>query len=213
MRYVEVLLNDRLATEEAIQQVAFKCAEYEINNISALPIFIPTIKSVANILNISALIDYPYGASTYEPKISDILRVARLGIKTIDLVINNTYISQNKWKALYNDIYSCQKVCFDKKLELRCILEPNLFEIEKIMSTCHILEQCVVQTLIIGTGTLNIDETDNIILAKKIEKDYGLSTICTTNIYKKIQLDQFKEAEIFGLRFLSHIQYRNCFGV
>lgn len=213
MRYVEVQFNDRLASDEAVQKSAFKCAEYDVLNISCLPIFIPVVKSVANILNISALIDYPYGVSTHEPKIADILRVARMGVRTVDLVLNHTYIAQNKWNSLYNDIYNCQRVCFDKKIELRCILEHSLFDIEKVISTCHTLEQCVVHTLILGTGTLNIDETDSIVVAKTIEKDYGLSVVCTTNIFKAAQVEPFKKANIFGLRFVSPIQYRNCFGV
>lgn len=213
MHFLEVQLIDRLATDDFVKKFAFKCAELEVQNLSTLPIFVPAIKSVAKMVNLSGLVDFPFGVSSHEPKIAEILRLAKLGIKTIDMVINHSHIAQNKWSSLHDDIYNCQRVCFDRKLELRCIIEPSLFEIEKIMSTCQVLEQCVVHTIILGTGTMNIDETDNIVLSKMISKDYSLSTILTTNIYKSEQMEQFQKNEIFGLRFSSANQYRNCCGV
>ena len=151
----------------------------------------------------AAAIDFPYGLSSTQIRLHEIILAIRQGASFIDLVINNSHIREDNWMAIRDDLKSCMAVCRDKDIPLRPVIEYRLFSTKEVVDLCHSLNYLGITHVINSTGFIADDVSDNLLLAYEIQKKTDtVVTSCLRGMVKEHILTM-KDMGIFGLRLMS----------
>tara|TARA_R110000824_G_scaffold246094_2_gene435154 strand:- start:1787 stop:2431 length:645 start_codon:yes stop_codon:yes gene_type:complete len=151
----------------------------------------------------AAVIDFPYGISTTQVRLHEIILAIRQGANLIDLVLNGSYLKEENWKKVEEDLKTCLTVCKNNDVILRPILEYKLFSPKTVLKACEVLEKYHITTVINSTGSIIDDPSDNAIICHSIQKNTTISVISCSNRITPKYFDIFMEMGIEGFRFTS----------
>lgn len=207
--YKEITIYGKNFTEKDVIDCIFKVTEYNLNGINISLNYLPIVTSlVKKEIIISCPIDYPDGLSDSKHRQHQTISAIRKGANCIDLVINPIYLLNDKKILLAEDIQTHQKICADKNVLFRVMLEYRHFDKNiyyDIVKLCKILK---VKYLFPATGNFVDDYTDNLIMCKMINTQYiGAKVISNGNIWKKEQYDLVKNSGIYGLRLRGNYDF------
>lgn len=152
---------------------------------------------------LAVLIDYPYGLSNTSVREHEIIYSIRSGVKYIDLPINPDFIKEEKLSLLFDDFFSCNKICKEKNVILRPILEYRLFSTDYVLDIIERLNSNNVENIILGTGSIVDDISDNIIFCAEILKKTLMNPIPTVNNLSLSNLQTLSSIGVKTIRFTS----------
>ena len=100
----------------------------------------------------SVAIDFPYGLSGTSVRVHEIILAIRQGASYIDLVLNNSFIKEENWRKIREDLKACKAVCNENNIELRVIIEYRLFPVKTVLLMCDLLYTANIYTVINSPG-------------------------------------------------------------
>ena len=199
--YHELVCYDRTALDEEVRTDMFAAVKYEFNSIAVLPCYLQVAKeSIVEGMDISAVIDFPYGVSDMPIRSHAIISAIRKGSTIIDLVVNNVYFINKKYDKFYDDIESASVICKENRVLLRAILEYRLFEYSDIVKMGNGLREVNIEYIIPSTNSQLDVWDDNLAISIELTEKAKTKVITNGNIWKKEQYQSIKKSGVFGVR-------------
>ena len=123
----ELACYNQDSTYNDIMQAVFIAAEKDVNSVAIPSGFMSRVNDFLKDQKFSAAIDFPYGLSGTQVRLHEIILAIRQGASFIDLVINNSYIKEENWRKIREDLKACLSLCQANDVNLRAIIEYRLF--------------------------------------------------------------------------------------
>jgi deoxyribose-phosphate aldolase len=200
---IELACYNQDSTFNEILETTFIASEKGLDSVAIPSGFMSKVNGFLNDQRFAAAIDFPYGLSSTQIRLHEIILAIRQGASFIDLVINNSYIREDNWMAIRDDLKACMAVCRDKDVPLRPVIEYRLFSTKEVVDLCHSLNYLGITHVINSTGFIADDVSDNLLLAYEIQKKTDtVVTSCLRGMVKEHILTM-KDMGIFGLRLMS----------
>ena len=207
--FSEIACYGRDSTFDDILTTIFISAEQNVNCVALPSGFMGRVVEFLKDQRFAAVIDFPYGISTTQVRLHEIILAIRHGASLIDLVLNGSYLKEENWKKLEEDLKVCSTVCNENNVTLRPILEYKLFSPRVVIKACEMLEKHDITTVINSTGSIIDDPSDNAIICHSIQKNTSISVISCSNRITPKYFDIFREMGIEGFRFTSSSMAKN----
>ena len=199
----ELACTNQDCTHKDILETIFTSAQQEMHCVSLPSGFMSRVNEFLGDQKFAAAIDFPYGLSTPQVRLHEIILAIRHGAALIDLVLNSSYIKEQNWRKVKDDLKSCLTICRENDVELRPIIEYRLFAPKTVLMLCEILHRMHVNFLINCTGSFVDDLDDNAIMCHEIQNKTGLSVITCSKLIDKKYFNLFSSMDIYGIRFTS----------
>jgi len=199
----ELACYNQDSTYKDILETIFVGTEKDVSCIAIPSGFMSRVSEFLSHQKFSAAIDFPYGLSSTQVRVHEIILAARQGASFIDLVINNSYVKEKNWRKIKDDIKSCRAVCDQNNVEMRAIIEYRLFPVDTVLLICELLSSQGVTNIINSTGFLVDDITDNAIISYEIAKKTGCLVTPCVRAFDRSHVDLFKDIDIHALRIMS----------
>jgi deoxyribose-phosphate aldolase len=200
---IELACYNQDSTLDDILEATFIASQKGLKSVAIPSGFMPKVNSFLEDQKFSAAIDFPYGLSSTQVRIHEIILAIRQGASYIDLVINAGYIKEKNWKGIKDDLKCCMKACDQHKILLRPIIEYRLFSSKTVLNLCESLDRLGIEHVINSTGFVADDISENLLVAYEIQRKTGVSvTSCLKGIHER-HLSALKELDIYGLRLMS----------
>jgi deoxyribose-phosphate aldolase len=151
----------------------------------------------------SAAIDFPYGLSSTQIRIHEIILAIRQGASFIDLVINNSYIKEENWRKIREDLKACLSLCKEKNIELRALIEYRLFPLKTVLMMCDLFSMNGVHHVVNSTGFIADDISDNAIISHQMQEKTGVFVTSCARVCTAPQIKTFEDMDIYSLRLMS----------
>jgi len=190
-------------TYNDILETIFTSAQQEMHCVSLPSGLMSRVDGFLGDQQFAAAIDFPYGLSTPQVRVHEIILAIRQGASFIDLVLNNGHIKEESWRKIKEDLKSCLAVCKQHNVELRPIVEYRLFSPKTVLLLCELLSKMHVSFLINCTGSFVDDLDDNTIMCHDIQTKTDLLVIACSKLIDKKYFNLFSSMEIHGVRFTS----------
>jgi len=201
---LEVLCNE--ANYSSVLECIFNSANSKVDTICTPSGLLSRIDEslIKEHCTFSAIVDYPYGISDTTVRIHDIILAKRRGAKSIDLVINRHDLESSNLASIRKDFKACLAACSEYQISLRPVIEYRLSDWAFVMDLCHSLKANNSSEIIIGTGSMVDDLTDNIICCKTIEDQIHIPVVSCSPILNQEHYDIFYKSNIYGIRIKSY---------
>jgi deoxyribose-phosphate aldolase len=200
--FTEIIVKDRCIKKSELQEFFFHAVNGGLIDNLCLPTsMIHYFSAIHGYVNIVGVIDYPYGLTCSKTRVADIDYAVKSGCKTIDLVLNHSYIENDDLDLIEKDIRYAQTILAPKNLELRAVVDYRLIE-PKLRDLCGILFSLGVTSIVSSTGTLSDDTIDNLIVANDLRK-LGMNVIVCGVTRNKEDFQMMQTQGISGVRFSS----------
>lgn len=198
--FVELASKDKSISKKDLQEFFFHSIKGgTVENLCLPTSMIHYFSAIHGYVNIVGVIDYPYGLSSSKTRVADIDYAVKSGCKTIDLVLNHSFIVNGDLDLVDKDIRWAQTVLAPKNIELRAIIEYRLIE-PQLKELCGLLFSLGVPSIVTSTGTLPDDTIDNLIVANDLRK-MGMNVIVCGITRTQSDFKMIKEQGISGVRF------------
>lgn len=208
--YIDLSCYDRDETDESVRKAIFCAVDKVLNGISIHPYFIKDNKGfLSEGMILSSPIDFPHGVSDISVRSHATLAAIRKGANAIDLVANNSLLSNEKMGKFYDDIESIHKICVENNVTTRIMLEYRLYDPDKVVRICNGIRELGIEYIFPATATSVDSWDDNLAIAIEITRKANIKVITNGNIWKKQHYNFIKGTEVFGVRFQSYSSLEN----
>lgn len=209
----ELSCLDRTLSKNDIISHIFYAINKSFDLIVVPSVYLPIDTPIGN-LKLSTPIDYPYGQLSTETRINAIIQAEKKGCQVVDLVLNHSLIQACDWYALEHDIKCCLKVCKDKKLICRAMIDYRILSDEMVVDLSKKLIKLGIEYVITTTYSSLDDWIDNLLMCIELQDKCGNYPImATNNLISKEMYSMIEKANIFGIGFYSLVSAKNVFGV
>ncbi len=152
---------------------------------------------------ISALIDYPYGLGNTSIREHEVLMAIRSGATSINPVLNNIDILGNDIGHVLTELNTLRLICRERKVKLIPILEYSIYDSYTILDICSRFCSNSMTSIVIGTGTIVDDVTNNLITCQQIKSKLDMEVIpCLYSLSSK-QIESFSKINVDTIRIMS----------
>lgn len=161
-------------------------------------------------VELCSLVDFPFGLSSHQSKLADVLYSVRVGAKYIDVVLNHSTINDGNLSKLKHELKDLLEVCKLNKAILRPVLEYTLCQ-DVILRVCEEILNCEIMEVVTSTGCMANEFSDNLLVAKEIQDKIGIECTLGNACCSKEQFELVKKAKIKGVRLTSIKIYEKIF--
>ena len=201
--FIDLACYNQDSTLNDILETTFIAAQKGLDSVAIPSGFMPKVNGFLEDEKFAAAIDFPYGLSSTQIRIHEIILSIRQGASFIDLVINNSHIREDNWVAIRDDLKSCMAICQEKNVPLRPVVEYRLFSTKEIIDLCHSFNNLGISHIINSTGFIADDVSDNILFSYEIQRRTDtVVTSCLKGLVKEHILTM-QDMGIYGLRLMS----------
>jgi deoxyribose-phosphate aldolase len=204
--YKEINLYDSTLSETEIVERAFKAIKQGITTIFVAPYYLGKLNAILpKSIKLACPVDYPHGlGDTYMRQHGCISAINR-GASFVDLVVNPVYFINREKQKLVDDLQAHKKICEEKKVELRILLDYRMYVDGLIYTTANLLANIGIKYVIPSTGQFVEDYSDNLIICQLLmNKNPSIQTIFNGVFCSPEQLEKLEMAKIYGVRLKSY---------
>ena len=151
----------------------------------------------------ASIIDFPLGISDTQLRLHEIALSLRRGVLCIDLVINTHDLESGNLASIRKDFIRCASICKAAGALIRPILEYRTSDDETLFNVSQLLLDHGSFEIIVGTGSMVDDLSDNIIISKLIEQKLAANVISCGPILCQDHYDLYQSSKISGIRIKS----------
>tara|TARA_R100001377_G_C3194677_1_gene112171 strand:+ start:2747 stop:3379 length:633 start_codon:yes stop_codon:yes gene_type:complete len=191
------------STYAEILEAVFTSSEKDMRCLAIPSGFMGRLSEFTKSQEFSVAIDFPYGLNGTQIRIHEIILAIRQGASYIDLVINNSFIKEENWRKIQQDLKSCLSICNEYDIELRVIIEYRLFSVKTVLLMCDLFYQAGVTHIINATGFIADDISDNAIISYQMHEKTGVLVTSCVRAFNKSHVAMFEEMGVHALRFMS----------
>ncbi|RZL40691.1 MAG: 2-deoxyribose-5-phosphate aldolase, partial [Pedobacter sp.] len=125
------------------------------NCITVPPLFIKKAKELLlnETVKISTVIGYPYGWSSIESKVAEIILAMIDGADELEIVINITALKNNDWQYLAKELNTFMSIIRKQQRYINIIIETEYLDKEDITRCCDLYGVAGIDCLSLSTGT------------------------------------------------------------
>tara|TARA_R110002110_G_scaffold201091_1_gene411960 strand:+ start:5750 stop:6382 length:633 start_codon:yes stop_codon:yes gene_type:complete len=199
----ELACYNQDSTYEDILKAIFIGTEKNVNSVAVPSGFMGRVGDFLKDQKFSAAIDFPYGLSGTQIRIHEIILAIRQGASFIDLVINNSYIKEENWRKIREDLKACLSICKEKNVELRALIEYRLFPLKTVLMMCDLFNMNGVYHVVNSTGFIVDDISDNAITSHQMQEKTGVLVTSCARVFTAPQIKTFEDMDIYSLRLMS----------
>ena len=199
----ELACYNQDSTYNDIMQAVFIAAEKDVSSVAIPSGFMSRVNDFLKDQKFSAAVDFPYGLSSTQIRIHEIILAIRQGASFIDLVINNSYIKEENWRKIREDLKACLSICKEKNVELRVLIEYRLFPLKTVFMMCDLFNMNGVHHVVNSTGFIADDISDNAIVSHQMQEKTGVLVTSCVRAFTAPQIRTFEDMDIYALRLMS----------
>lgn len=147
------ILKPTLLVEE-VEKLCSEAIEYKFIAVCIPPNFIKIAKQCLenSAVKISTVIGFPFGYSSVEAKVAEIILAIVDGVDELDIVINISAIKNKDWTFLTNEINTIMPIIHNKNKVAKIIIESGVLTDEEIIKCCDIYSLTGIHFLKTSTG-------------------------------------------------------------
>lgn len=137
-----------------VEKICAEALEYGFAAVCVPPLFVQFAKNklVASKVKVATVIGFPFGYSTIEAKLAEIVLAIVDGADELDMVINIAALKNNDWQYLAKEINSILPVVRNKGKAIKIIIESGILTDEEIIKCCDIYGGAGVDFVKTSTG-------------------------------------------------------------
>lgn len=199
----ELACYNQDSTYDDIMMAVFVAAEKDVNSVAIPSGFMSRVNDFLKDQKFSAAIDFPYGLSGTQVRLHEIILAIRQGASFIDLVINNSYIKEENWRKIREDLKACLAICNENNVELRAVIEYRLFPLKTVLMMCDLLSIAGVYNVVNSTGFVADDISDNAIVSHQMQQKTGVLVTSCVRAFTEKHIKTFQDMDIHTLRLMS----------
>lgn len=199
----ELACYNQDSTRSEILKAVFISSEKDLNCVAIPSGFMVHVNDFLKDQDFSAAIDFPYGLSSTQVRIHEIILAIRQGASYIDLVINSGDIKEKNWRKIRKDIKACMSVCSGNNIELRAMIDYRLFPAKTVLLICELFNTIGMYHVINSTGFIADDISDNAIMSHQIQEKTGIFVTACVRAFSESHLKTFEAMDIYALRLMS----------
>ena len=201
--FTELAFYNHDSTFKDLLSVVFTSAQKKVDCVAIPSGFMSRLTEFTNDQKFSVAIDFPYGLSGTSVRFHEMILAIRQGASYIDLVLNNSFIKEENWRKIREDLKTCQTVCNQHGIELRVIMEYRLFPVKTVLLMCDLLYNANVYNVINSTGFVADDLSDNAIISYEIQSKTGVQVTPCVRAFNKEHVKMFEDLDVYALRLIS----------
>tara|TARA_Y100000593_G_scaffold89635_1_gene174288 strand:+ start:5672 stop:6304 length:633 start_codon:yes stop_codon:yes gene_type:complete len=199
----ELACYNQDSTYSEILETVFVASEKNLDSVAIPSGFMSRVSDFLKDQKFSAAIDFPYGLSSTQVRVHEIIMAIRQGASFIDLVIHNGYIKEKNWRKIKEDLKACMSVCDQNKVNIRAIIEYRLFPVETVLLMCDLLNTIGVYNVVNSTGFVADDINDNAIISHQMQDKTGVFVTSCVRAFNEKHIRIFEELDVHALRLMS----------
>ena len=199
----ELACYNQDSTYNDILKTIFIASEKNVSSVAIPSGFMSRVGDFLKDQKFSAAIDFPYGLSSTQVRLHEVILAIRQGASFVDLVINNSYIKEKNWRKIREDLKACLSICNQNSVELRAIIEYRLFSVDTVLLMCELFNANGVYHVINSTGFVADDISDNAIISHQMQEKTGVLVTSCVRAFTEAQIKTFEDMDIHTLRLMS----------
>tara|TARA_R100000008_G_C3552721_1_gene151390 strand:- start:125 stop:757 length:633 start_codon:yes stop_codon:yes gene_type:complete len=199
----ELACYNQDSTYSEILETVFVASEKNLDSVAIPSGFMGRVSEFLKDQKFSAAIDFPYGLSSTQVRVHEIIMAIRQGASFIDLVIHNGYIKEKNWRKIKEDLKACMSICDQNNVNIRAIIEYRLFPVETVLLICDLLNTIGIHNVVNSTGFVVDDINDNAIISHQMQDKTGVFVTSCVRAFKEKHIRIFKELDVHALRLMS----------
>jgi len=200
MKYTEYACYNEPNSEQLRKNV-FEALKYNINGISIPIYFLGNISSlIPEGITLGCPVDWPCGNNATTIRNHAAIYAINHGANALDLV-SSGYMFINDHSEYVEDIKSHIKICKDRGVTLRVMLEYRRHFPAQTLDMALALSELGVDYIFPSTGDKLDDFSDNLIVSHRISTMYTTPAIFNGNIFTQKQYKILCESRVHGVRF------------
>jgi len=201
--FTELACYNHDSTYKDLLSVVFTSAQKQTDCVAIPSGFMGRLADFTNDQKFSVAIDFPYGINGTSIRVHETIIAIRQGASYIDLVLNNSFIKEENWRKIREDLKACQAVCNEHGIELRVIIEYRLFPVKTVLLMCDLLYNSGVYNIINSTGFVADDLSDNAIISYEMQNKTGVQVTPCVRAFSKDHIKMFEDIDVYALRLIS----------
>ena len=137
-----------------IEKLCAEAVHYGFAAVCVPPNFVKTAKALVagSAVKVVTVIGFPFGYSTVESKIAEIILAVVDGADELDIVANISAIKNADWAYLANELGHILPIVSSKKKIIKVIIESGLLTNEEIIKCCELYGVAGIDYLKTSTG-------------------------------------------------------------
>lgn len=152
--YIDHTLLKPTATWKEIENLCKEAMEYGFAAVCVPPLYVKKVKEFlsGSPIKIATVIGFPFGYSTIEAKVAEIVLAIVDGADELDMVVNISAIKNNDWSFIANEINTIMPIIKSKEKVIKVIIESGVLTEEEIIKCCDIYGAVGVDYIKTSTG-------------------------------------------------------------
>jgi deoxyribose-phosphate aldolase len=141
-----------------VEKICHEAIAYQFAAVCIPPLFVKQAVTFCKGSNIkvATVVGFPFGYSSIESKIAEIVLAMVDGVDELDVVINFTAIKNNDWELVANEINHIISIVKSKNTTLKTIIESGVLTPEEIIRCCDIYGAAGVDFVKTSTGYADV---------------------------------------------------------
>jgi deoxyribose-phosphate aldolase len=137
-----------------VEKVCTEAKEYGFAAVCIPPLFVKYAKKLCagSHVKVATVIGFPFGYSSVEAKIAEILLAIVDGADELDVVINFTAIKNNDWQLIANEITHIMPLIRKNGKVIKTIIESGVLTNEEIVKCCDLYGAAGIDYMKTSTG-------------------------------------------------------------
>lgn len=153
-KYIDHTLLKPTASEKDIIKICNEAKEYHFASVCVNPcnVLLVSKELKGSDVKTCSVISFPFGASSTEVKVEEAKKAIEAGAEEIDMVINVGKLLEGDLEYTQNEVSAITKVCHEKNVLLKVIVETCYLEEKNIADICAIIEKAGADFIKTSTG-------------------------------------------------------------
>lgn len=181
LQYLEYGFYDFDVNEKETKSQINKAVQLYPNTISVLPQYIRAInKTVPTNIDLSTVIDYPYGLSSFYARKESLMVAIDNGVDAVEIICPNYLLCNRKYSNFKDEISQFKEICIKNKVHLKYVLQYKIYTLNILYKIIDMLSTQSIVYIYPSIG-LHLDSiTDNILAAMLLQNKYPKMKIIVT---------------------------------
>ena len=153
-KYIDHTLLKPTASEKDIIKICNEAKEYHFASVCVNPcnVLLVSKELKGSDVKVCSVISFPFGTSSTEVKVEEAKKAIEAGAEEIDMVINVGKLLEGDLEYTQNEVSAITKVCHEKNVLLKVIVETCYLEEKNIADICAIIEKAGADFIKVGIG-------------------------------------------------------------
>ncbi|MEO7960299.1 MAG: deoxyribose-phosphate aldolase [Ginsengibacter sp.] len=141
-------------TLQEVRKLCDECIEHKFVAACVPPPFVKSAKEFlhGSEVKVATVIGFPFGYSTIEAKVAEIVLAIVDGADELDMVINISAVKNNDWQFLANEINTILPIIRNREKVIKIIIESGILTDDEIIKCCDIYGAAGVDFVKTSTG-------------------------------------------------------------